>query len=139
MKRNAFSLVELLIVIVVISVLAAIIVPKVREAGLQSREAALKRNLQLYRGAVSRFIAKTGTVPSSLSVLADPTIDRGMDRSLAIRVFGAGESGGPYLDKIEPDPVSGAPLQYLTFPDLQFKLMSSAAGTASDGTNYSDW
>ena len=61
---------ELLIVIIVIAVLAAIALPKFVNSGARSKEAALKSNLKIYRNAVTLFMNDTGAYPATLAALA---------------------------------------------------------------------
>ena len=64
MKRNlqlrGFTLVELLIVIILIAVLAAIAIPRFSDSTLRSKEASLRANLALIRLAEDRAEADTG-------------------------------------------------------------------------------
>ena len=71
-RRNklGFTLVELLVVIVVLAVLAAIVLPKFMNSSVRSKESALKSDLKLMRNAVSLFQADTGKYPSTLADLA---------------------------------------------------------------------
>lgn len=55
-----FTLVELLVVIIVVSILAAIAIPKFMQSGLRSKEASLMANLKLIREAGDREEADTG-------------------------------------------------------------------------------
>ncbi|MCL6624610.1 MAG: prepilin-type N-terminal cleavage/methylation domain-containing protein, partial [Fimbriimonadales bacterium] len=63
--KKGFTLVELLIVIIIIAILAAIVVPKFADSGLRSKEAALKSNLKLLRNAVELFKADTAACPAN--------------------------------------------------------------------------
>jgi general secretion pathway protein G len=53
--RFGFTLVELLIVIVILAVLAAIAIPKFMDSGTRSKESSLKSNLKLVRTALELF------------------------------------------------------------------------------------
>src|SRR3989442_1565277 len=67
---KAFTLVELLIVIIIIAVLAAIAIPKFADSSKRSKEAALKADLKLYRNAIELFKADTGAYPATVADLA---------------------------------------------------------------------
>src|SRR5216684_6448158 len=68
--RQAFSLIELMIVIVIMAVLAAIIIPKFQDQSRRSKEAALKSDLSQVRTAIATFQADTGFYPKLLTDLA---------------------------------------------------------------------
>ena len=54
-RRSGFTLIEVLIVIVVIAILAAIVVPRLLGAGREAREASLRAHLQEIRNALGLF------------------------------------------------------------------------------------
>jgi hypothetical protein len=59
---RAFTLVELLVVIIIVSILAAIAIPRFSDSALKAREASLRANLKLIREAGDRAEADTGVV-----------------------------------------------------------------------------
>ena len=69
-RSRAFTLVELLIVIVVLAVLAAIVIPKFNDSGIRGRESSLRANLKVVRNAVELFKTDTGSYPAQLSDLS---------------------------------------------------------------------
>jgi general secretion pathway protein G len=60
--QAGFTLVELLIVVIILTVLAAIIVPQFTSATLDAKEAALDANLAKMRSAIELFHAQHGSV-----------------------------------------------------------------------------
>lgn len=56
----AFTLVELLIVIIIIAIFAALAIPKFSSSTKQSKEASLRANLKLIREAGDRCETDTG-------------------------------------------------------------------------------
>jgi general secretion pathway protein G len=138
--KKGFTLVELLIVIIIIAILAAIVVPKFADSGLRSKEAALKSNLKLLRNAVELFKADTAAYPANLNDLAATTPPAsGLDQSGNPKPISAANYRGPYVQAVPNDPVSGNPFNYSTTAPTVGRVTSSASGTATDGTNYSDW
>jgi type II secretory pathway pseudopilin PulG len=131
---------ELLVVIIVIAVLTAIAVPKFAQAGVRSKEDALKDCLKTYRNAVQQFVDDTGTLPANLAALSATTAPaNGMNATGGSKAIVASDWSGPYIVAGMNDPVSGNPLSYgVTSPNVG-KITSSATGTALDGTAYSAW
>jgi general secretion pathway protein G len=131
---------ELLIVIIVIAVLAAIALPRFINSGLRSKEASLKSDLKIYRNAVQLFMNDTGAYPATLAALsATAAPATGLDSAGASKAITATDWKGPYIDSIMTDPVSGNAFTYaITSPNVG-KINSSAAGNGSDGTAYSTW
>ena len=139
-RNRGFTLVELLIVIIIIAVLAAVVVPKFADSGLRSKEAALKADLKLYRNAISLFRADTSYYPLNLADLASAGAPaNGLDSTGSSQPITAADYKGPYIQRIEDDPVSGTPFNYTTTAPNVGRVTSSASGTASDGTLYSGW
>lgn len=146
-RNRAFTLVELLIVIIIVAVLASIVVPHFQTKSLHSKEAALKSTLQMHRSALERFHADTGRWPRTLNALARETVPTQVKDDDGTLVSPTGWNG-PYLivpDNAAPlgiiarDPVSGLALDYAVGSPKGARVRSSASGRASDGTFYSTW
>ncbi|MBM4026007.1 MAG: hypothetical protein FJ280_11470 [Planctomycetes bacterium] len=61
---KAFSIAELVIVAAIIGILAAMVMPLLHSHALEAREAAVRENLQLLRGAIELYAARhAGTAP----------------------------------------------------------------------------
>jgi general secretion pathway protein G len=139
-RERGFTLVELLVVIVVLAVLAAVVIPKFVDSGLRSKESALKSNLSLLRNAVSLFQNDTGAYPATLADLAATSAPaNGLDSSGNTKSITASDWHGPYIQALPTDPVSGAAFTYGTTSPNVGKVTSSATGNGSDGTAYSSW
>lgn len=138
--RKGFTLVELLIVIIIIAVLAAIAIPKFVNSGLRSKEAALKSDLKLVRNAIELFRNDTSYYPKQLADLAATTAPAsGYDATATSKSITATDFKGPYLATIPTDTVSGSAFTYSTTSGSVGAVTSSASGTATDGTSYSTW
>jgi len=62
MKR-AFSLIELLIVVAILGILAAIVVPQFQSHATEAKEAAAKNNLHILRAAIELYATRHNSVP----------------------------------------------------------------------------
>jgi prepilin-type N-terminal cleavage/methylation domain-containing protein len=61
--RKGFSLVELIIVVAIIGILAAIVVPQFQSHGAEAKIAAAKNNLYKLRAAIQLYATQHGDVP----------------------------------------------------------------------------
>jgi len=135
--RKGFTLIEVLIVIVVIAILAAIVVPRLLGAGREAREASLRAHLQELRNAVGLFQAQCGDYPAQLADLmatsAPATGANGVDINTA-------DWKGPYLTTpgggLPENPITGAVDWDYVGTDGS---VHAPAGTAVDGSDYSTW
>jgi general secretion pathway protein G len=138
--KRGFTLVELLIVIIIIAVLAAIAIPRFADSSTRSKESALRAELRLLRNAIELFRNDTGVFPAALADLAAstaPATGRRADGSSGNII--AADFKGPYVTKISTDPVSGSAFTYsITSPNVG-RVTSSATGNGSDGTAYNTW
>lgn len=95
-RQHAFTLVELLLVLVILGILAAIVIPKFAGRTEQAKEAAAKTQLTVFRTALDAFEVDNGYYPKGKSGLQD----------LIQAPREAQNWRGPYLqtDRIPPDP-----------------------------------
>lgn len=80
-RRRAFTLVEILIVVVILGILAAIVIPQFTNASEEASSASLKSQLQTVRSQIELFRVKnlgvlpalgTAGVPADWDALVDP-------------------------------------------------------------------
>lgn len=139
-KAQGFTLVELLVVVVILAVLAAVVLPKFVSSSQKSKEAALKSDLVMLRNAVTLFKTDTGYYPQSLSDLAAASAPaKGLDSAAALQNVNAADWQGPYVESIPTDPISGAAFSYTTTSPGVGTVKSSATGNGLNGTAYSSW
>lgn len=65
-RRDAFTLIELVVVIIIVAILTAVAVPKFYDRADDAREAATLQSLSTLRGAIELHRADLGTYPATL-------------------------------------------------------------------------
>ena len=88
---SAFTLVEMLLVITIIGILAALVVPKMMGRSEQARQAAARADISSIKTALDAFVVDNGYYPKNAMDLLQQPHD-------------AKNWHGPYLDKIPQDP-----------------------------------
>lgn len=69
--KKAFSLVELLIVVAILGILAAVVIPEVSSHVMKAKESAAKDTLRILRESIERYYAENGVAPGYVG--RDPT------------------------------------------------------------------
>lgn len=97
-KRNGFTLVELLIVVVILGILAAVVVPQFSDASTDARVSSLTTNLATIRGQLELYrLQHRGNYPLLASFAAQMT--QGTDVN-----GNPGTDFGPYLQRVPNNP-----------------------------------
>src|SRR3954471_17961756 len=84
-RRSGFTLIEILIVIVILGILAAIVVPELSSASRQAREGVIKDDLRFMREQMTRYMiqhndAPPGYPPGGDTVNTTPTESNFIDQ-----------------------------------------------------------
>ena len=136
-KRSAgFTLIELMIVVTIIGILAAIAVVNVRTAHQKAREAALKQDLSTMRRAIDDYYADKQKYPASLQELVEAHYMRSIPRN---PITGSAEDWEPIMqDPSENDPGADPNPNADTTPGvMDVKSGPNATGeTLDDHTPY---
>jgi general secretion pathway protein G len=103
-RRGGFSLIELLLVLVILAILAAVVVPKFTGRSDQAREAAAKTDVSQMETAIDMFEQDAGRFPNSTEGLSALTRQ---PQSGDIKAW-----KGPYLKREVPTDPWGQPYVY---------------------------
>jgi general secretion pathway protein G len=127
-QEGGFTLVELMIVMLIIGVLAAVAIPSFISSIKNAKEAALKEDLHVMRDAIDSYTMDKNKAPQSLDDLV--------------------QSG--YLKKLPVDPMTHEDSTWVTSTDDTLEnidqtepgvndVHSGSQETGSDGQPYSAW
>jgi len=121
--RDAFTLIELMVVLAIIAVLLTLAVPRYFSSIDRAKEAVLKENLYQTRDAIGKYHGDKGKYPESLEALITEK----------------------YLRKLPVDPLTESTTSWLIVPpeDPQqggvYDIKSGAPGKALDGSIFAEW
>src|SRR5438552_10410732 len=97
---KAFTLVELLIVVVILGILAAIVVPQFTDASTDSQTSSLAENLKVMRGQLELYkLQHNNSYPTLANFTAAMTTKTDVNGA-------AGGTFGPYIQKVPNNPFS---------------------------------
>jgi len=125
-ESRGFTLLELMIVISIIIILAAITLPQYQRTIVATREAVLRDDLSKMRSLIDQFAADKGRLPQSLDELATEG----------------------YMREVPNDPFTGAKDWAVTTGEDpnsnegqsgMTDIHSSSAEVSTEGTAYSEW
>ena len=127
-RMGGFTLIEIMVVVVILGILAALIVPNIMDRPDMARVAKTKQDLRALQTALNLY---------RLDNYRYPTTDQGLQALVSRPVIAPlPENWKPYLDKLPLDPWGGA-YQYLQ-PGLQGEVdvMSYGADGQSGGEGF---
>ena len=135
-RRRAFTLIEIMVVVVILGILAATIIPQFIGTTHDARVSAAKATIAELESALERFYIHMDRHPSTeegLKVLVDPPT--GEDKKWR----------GPYIKMLRPDPW-GNPYQYRnpgvhhpTSFDIWSRGADGADGGEGDRADIGNW
>ncbi|MDD5135631.1 MAG: type II secretion system protein [Phycisphaerae bacterium] len=99
-KRSGFTLVEILIVVVILGILAAIVIPQFSDASTEAKTSSLLSNLQTVRSQIQLYkIQHTDALPGAGGASFAAALTGQTDVAGAV-----GTDYGPYLQAIPKNP-----------------------------------
>ena len=126
--RSGFTLIELMIVMVIIGLLAAIAVPMYVQSVRHAKEAVLKEDLRTLRSAIDSYTVDKQKAPQTLEDLVQSGYIKSMPKH-------------PFTNRTDTwVPAQADTLMSLDQTDSGINdVHSGAPGAAGDGTSYSSW
>jgi len=120
--KKAFTLVEILIVVVILGILAAIVVPQFTNATQDAQTGNLRAQIKSLQNQIELFKARTNAYPTIAQMNANPA-----GGSTETRGWGALIDGG-YVKNAPRNPAAAAA--------TNFVVVAGTAGSASAGWHY---
>lgn len=126
--ETGFTLIELMVVVALIAVLAAMGVVQYRNSVVRTKEAVLREDLFRMRDAIDQYYADKAKYPLNLETLVSEGYLRQVPKD---PITNSSETWQTILS--EPDPSNPS-------ADVGiFNVKSGSDGTSIDGTAYAEW
>ena len=125
-RAAGFTLLELMIVISIVIILAAITLPQYQKTIMHTRETVLKDDLRKMRSLIDQFAADKARLPQSL----DELVSEGYMREVPVDPF-TGQKDWAIESGEDPNSLQGE----TGMTDVH----SASAEVSTEGTPYSEW
>jgi general secretion pathway protein G len=134
--KSGFTLVEILIVVVILGILAAIVIPQFTNASTEARESALVSNLQSVRSQIELYKVQhnNDALPGAGTATFNECMEGYTDKNGAVVAQGTAGALGKYMEKIPVNPFST--LDSVATPAL---LVRVETGASTAGANTAHW
>lgn len=166
MKKNAFTLVELMIVVSILGILAAIVIPQLQGNTVQAKESSAKFSLSTMRSQIQLYKMQHDNPPAYVNGTAFTTESFFINQMTGISNAKGGNNSatvptstfplGPYLNEIPPNPINGLSSVKIFTTDVAFstqvdgltgwlyralsgEITLNSTGTDTANVNYYDY
>ena len=129
-RRNAFTLIEVLIVVIIMAVLAATIIPQFSSSTKDAKESTLRFNLQSMRAQIQRYrFDHNGAAPTTAAFTNQLTQHSNVTGGVSATNTDGLHPFGPYMTEIAANP----------FNNLRGIVECTARPTAEASADTAGW
>jgi general secretion pathway protein G len=108
MRARGFTLVEILIVVIILGILAAIVIPQFTNASTMARDSSVASTLQTLRGQIELFkVQHRDTAPTATAIANWQLMLTTSDTTETNTTAPTGTHFGPYLQSLPINPLNG--------------------------------
>jgi general secretion pathway protein G len=123
--RSGFTLVEILIVVIILGILAAIVIPQFSDASTQARESSLRSDLQTMRSQIELYdIQHLDNLPGAGTATFVQAMTGQTDVAGAV-----GTGFGPYVLAIPTNPIN-------SLATVRVEAVATTAGAGTHGWTF---
>ncbi len=139
--KRGFTLVEILIVVVILGILAAIVIPQFTQASTEAKSNSLASDLQSLRSQIELYkVQHNDTAPAAATFITQMTQTSKLDGTTSgskARDVANGFEYGPYLERVPINPFNN---KFDAADKTQGSILDlAAAAKNSPGTDATSW
>jgi general secretion pathway protein G len=134
--ESGFTLLELLVVMTIIGILAAVAVPALKDSPQRAREAALREDLFAMRSVIDQYHGDKGNYPADLQTLVSEGYLRKIPTDPMTK---SAETWVVAMEEASSDSSSSAPDTGTPPTPGIIDVHSGSPAKALDGTLYKEW
>lgn len=139
-NRRGFTLIELMIVVSIIGILAAIAAPNYTRGIIKAKEAVLNEDLYNFRTTIDQFYADQGKYPDSLSELTEKGYMRGLPKDPFTNQSDTWVTIAPPADSTSsPPPMGSTPMPGGGGPGNVYDVKSGSNLVGTNNIPYNEW